>query len=397
MHKKIVLLGLLFASLANAEVVCETTEAFPQWLQKFKKEAIQQGITKETLDKVSPYLKFNEAIVNRDRNQSVFQQTFLQFSDRMASEARRKKGIQLITTTYKDLFERIERDYGVPAAPIVSFWALESDFGAVTGKFSILSAVTTLAYDCRRADMFRKQALSAIKLVQRGDLEPQDMIGNWAGELGGTQFMAADYLESGIDYDQDGKVNLVKSIPDTLASAGNFLMKKGWRRDEPWMQEVKVPAQMQWAEADIQIKHPVSKWMQWGVKPLAGVTFKDQNMMASLLLPMGRLGPAFLVYPNFSAFLGWNESVVYSSTAAFLASRLTGASAMQRGSDSIKVLSTEEVKELQTLLLKQGYDIRVVDGKPGASTKAAVKKAQIKLGLPADSYPTLELLEALRK
>ncbi|MBC7421226.1 MAG: lytic murein transglycosylase [Bdellovibrio sp.] len=396
MQKKIMLTLLLCAGIVNAKTECKTTEAFPVWLQKFKAEAIQQGITPETLQKVSSYLTFDPEVIARDGKQGVFQKPFLIFSDNMATTARRDKAIKLITTTYKEIFENIEKDFGVPAAPIAAFWALESDFGAFTGKFKILSAVTTLAYDCRRADMFRRQAFSAIKLVQRGDIQPEEMIGNWAGELGGTQFMSADYLESGVDYDKDGKVNLVKSVPDTLASAGNFLMKKGWRRGEPWMHEVKVPEKMNWAEADLKIKYPVSKWLQWGVKPI-GATLKDQNLMASLLLPMGRFGPAFLVYDNFRAFLGWNESVVYSSTAAFLAARITGAPPMQRGSDKLNVLNADQIKELQDQLVNQCYNVGEIDGKPGPLTKSAVKQMQIKLGLPADSYPSVELIEALKK
>ncbi len=396
MKKYIILIFLFATQLARAEVVCESKGSFATWLQEFKKEAVQKGISPTAIQLAAPFLTFDPSIIKRDRNQSVFQQTFLQFSDRMASDGRRKKGIQLLATTHKDLFEKVERDFGVPAQPILSFWALESDFGAVTGKFSILSAITTLAFDCRRSEMFRKQAFDALRLVQRGDLKPQEMIGNWAGELGGTQFMASDYFESGIDYDQDQRVDLTRSIPDTIASAGNFLAKKGWRRGEPWMEEVKVPASMAWEEADIQIKHPVSRWNQLGVKPMKGA-FKDQNLMASLLLPMGRLGPAFLVYPNFHAFLGWNESMVYSTTAAYLALRMTGAPAMQRGSDLIKHLGIEEVKEIQTILIKRGYTLGEVDGKAGPATKAAVKAAQLKLGLPADSYPTLDVLEALRK
>ena len=336
-------------SQSQVQSVCENHVSFENWLQQFKQDASKSGINQQTLDLVASELVFNPEVIKRDRSQSVFQQTFLQFADRMASDYRRQGAIKRITVTYKDLFSRVEKDFGVPPALIAAFWALESDFGASTGNFKILSAVTTLAYDCRRSEKFRAQALDALRLVQRGDIKPVEMIGNWAGELGGTQFMASDYFESGIDYDQDGKVNLVKSIPDTIATSANYLAKKGWKPGEPWMQEVKVPSQMAWQEADITIQHSRNQWKEMGVRPLSG-KWEGENLPSSLILPMGRLGPAFLVYPNFRIILAWNESVTYSTTAAYLALRIAGAPAMQRGSKDIKQLTTEQAKELQTYL-----------------------------------------------
>lgn len=390
--------GNVVAQVQNQSVAlatCENRITFENWLQKFKQDARNSGITQQTLDLVANELVYNPEVIKRDRNQNVFQQTFIQFADRMASDSRRLGAVKRITITYKDLFAKVEKDFGVPPAIIAAFWALESDFGASTGKFKILSAAATLAYDCRRADKFRAQALDAIRLVQRGDIAPEEMIGNWAGELGGTQFMASDYFESGIDYDQDGKVNLVKSIPDTIATSGNYLAKKGWKAGEPWMQEVKVPSQMAWEEADISIQHSKSEWAKMGVRPISG-KWDGENLPASLILPMGRLGSAFLVYPNFRFILAWNESVTYSTTAAYLALRITGAPAMQHGSEDIKNLTQEQIKELQTYLVNHGFNIGAVDGKLGAVTKSAVKQLQLQLKLPADSYPTFELLTLLR-
>lgn len=383
-------------SSAQAPEVCENHISFESWLQGFKQEARKNGIQQGTLELVANELVFNPEVIKRDRSQSVFQQTFLQFADRMASDYRRQGAIKRITVTHKDLFAHVEKDFGVPPALIAAFWALESDFGASTGKFHILSAAATLAYDCRRSDKFRSQLLDALRLVQRGDIQPEEMIGNWAGELGGTQFMASDYFESGIDYDHDGRVNLVKSIPDTIATSANYLLKKGWKPGEPWMQEVKVPAQMAWEEADITIQHAQNKWKEMGVKPLSG-KWDSENLPSSLILPMGRLGPAFLVYPNFRVILAWNESVTYSTTAAYLALRITGAPAMQRGSENIKSLTTEQGKELQTYLVNHNFKIGPIDGKLGSATKAAVKQVQLQFKLPADSYPTVELLEAIRR
>ena len=189
---------------------------------------------------------------------------------------------------------------------------------------------------------------------------------------------------------------MIHSIPDTLASGANFLVSLGWKRGEPWLQEVHVPQNLPWQEADLTIKHPRSQWVAWGVKPAYG-TLPADDLPASMILPMGRHGPAFLAYPNFQAFLGWNSAYVYSTTVAYFATQLNGAPALSRaGAASVVALSSPQLMELQRLLIKQGYEgVGEVDGKFGAGTRAAVKKAQIKLGLPADSYPTVELIERL--
>jgi hypothetical protein len=172
-------------------------------------------------------------------------------------------------------------------------------------------------------------------------------------------------------------------------------MKHGWRRDEPWIQEVIVSSQTPWKEADPEIQHPLSQWKKWGIKAASG-TLPVTDYPASLLLPMGKSGPAFLAYPNMAVFKRWNSAFVYSTTAAFFAARIAGAPAMRRGSPDIKPLTTEQIVELQTLLLKNGFDIGETDGKVGRATRAAIKEMQIKLSLPADSYPTAELIEKMK-
>ena len=285
----------------------------------------------------------------------------------------------------------------MPAPVLTAFWGLESDFGANFGNYKILSALATLAYDCRRPDFFRQQLLDALRIIERGDQRVDEMIGDWAGEFGGMQFTASDYLKNAVDFDGDGRRDLINSIPDTLASAANFLVSLGWQRGEPWLQEVHVPQNLPWQEADLTIQHPRSQWVAWGVKAAHGALPAD-DLPASLILPMGRHGPAFLAYPNFKAFLGWNSAYVYSTTVAYFATRLAGAPARRprRRHQRRRRCRSPQVMELQRLLIKHGYEgVGEVDGKVGAGTRAAVKKAQIKLGLPADSYPTAELIERL--
>jgi len=374
---------------------CRNTANFDRWLNQFKREAVAQGIKPQTVAEVSPYLIFDPAIVRRDRGQGVFQQSFLQFSDRMVAPYRIQGGGMLLKR-YADLFARIEKRWGIPGPVLVAFWGLESDFGRTTGNYNTFTALATLAYDCRRPDFFRTQLFDALRIVERGDLTLDEMkAGDWAGEVGAMQFTASDYYKHAVDFDGDGKRDLVRSVPDTVASAANFLASFGWNRGEPWLQEVRVPANMPWQEADLTIQHPRSQWAAWGVTAARGALPAD-TMPASLLLPMGRLGPAFLAYNNFKAFLGWNSAFVYSTTVAYYATRLSGAPPVGRGNGQVTVLTTPQMTELQQLLARQGYEIGNIDGKLGSSTRQAVKKAQLKFGLPADSYPTLDLIERLK-
>ncbi len=389
-----VVAGVLWASQALA-ATCHNTGSYEHWLEQFKKDALAQGISAKVIAAASPSMTFDPAIVRRDHGQSVFNQTFLQFSDRMVGGARIPNGLKKIHDHAK-LFAAVEKKYGVPAPVIAAFWGLESDFGANFGDYKILSAIATLAYDCRRPDFFRKQLFDALRIIERGDQTVESMIGDWAGEFGGLQFTASDYLKNAVDFDGDGRRDLIHSIPDTIASGANFLVSLGWKRGEPWLQEVRVPQTLAWDQADLTITHPRSKWVAWGVKAAHGSLPAD-DLPASMILPMGRHGPAFLAYPNFQAFLGWNSAYVYSTTVAYFATRLAGAPTVNHdGAKTVPVLTTQQVMDLQRLLIKHGYEIGEVDGKVGSGTRGAIKKAQMKVGLPADSYPTAELIEKLR-
>ncbi|MGH6676563.1 MAG: lytic murein transglycosylase, partial [Xanthobacteraceae bacterium] len=383
------------ATSAKAQTVpCRTSGPYATWLAGVEREAAADGISQHTIAEAAPYLVYDQRIVNIDRGQRVFAQTFLQFSDRMAAKYRIVRGEALIKK-YAAVFARIERQYGVPAPVIVSFWGLESDFGANMGKYPSLSSIATLAYDCRRADKFRPQLLDALRLIQRGDLTPAEMIGSWAGELGQTQMMPTEYYKYAVDYDGTGKRDLIHDVPDVLGSTANYLVGLGWKRREPWLTEVHVPPRLPWDQADLDIQLPRAKWASWGVTLADGRPLPEDNLPASLLLPMGRLGPDFLVYPNFQIYLQWNNSLVYSTTAAYLATRIAGTPPLHRGNPP-PALSFDQVKELQTLLTRAGYDVGKIDGFLGSKSRQAVKAMQMKYGLPADSYPTEELLARMR-
>jgi lytic murein transglycosylase len=295
---------------------------------------------------------------------------------------------------YANTFARIEREYGVPGPVLTSFWGLETDFGANIGDGPTLTSLATLAYDCRRPDMFRKELLSAMVIVERGDLSAAEMRGPWAGELGQVQFLASRYVDYGVDFDGDGRVNMLTSAPDSLASAARYMVHLGWRRGEPWLEEVRVPKSLPWEQADVAIRLPLSQWAAWGVTRRDGGAL-GEGPPGSLLLPMGRNGPAFMAYANFGVYLDWNSSLVYSTTAAYFATRLAGAPRVARGS-GVQPPSAGEVRQVQKLLAARGYDVGKIDGIIGVNTRAAVKDVQLKLGLPADSYPDAALLARLR-
>lgn len=386
------LIALATVPQALAGPECHEGKSFDQWLNSIRAEAKAAGIKESAINAALNGVQFDPAIIRRDRGQQVFQQTFLQFSDRMVNE-RMSRGRAMLEKNAA-LFSRIEREFGVPGPVLVSFWGLESDFGADKGKTPIVQAVATLAYDCRRADVFHGELLDAIKLVELNYIPVSEMLGDWAGELGHMQISTPQYVKYAVDYDGDGKADVVHSVPDAMATAANFLKGLGWQRGQPWLQEVKVPQSLDWKEADLSIQHPVSYWEKAGVRPAWG-RLPSNDLPASLILPMGRTGPAFLAYPNFQAYIGWNKAYVYSITAAYFATRLEGAPVVSHAV-SVQPLPANELKQLQELLVAKGFSDEKPDGKLGTATRAAVRDAQIKLGLPADGYPTADILQRLR-
>jgi lytic murein transglycosylase len=374
---------------------CQKEPTFDAWLDGVRAEAKTQGDSQHAIDDALNGVVFDPAIVAKDRAQGVFTQDFLQFSDRMVAGYRTTNGKANIAKL-GSVFARIEKQYGVPAPVLTAFWGLETDFGAVQGNGPTLTSLATLGYDCRRPDFFRTQLLAAIKIIDRGDLTADQMRGPWAGELGQLQFIPERYFDFGVDFDGDGRIDLLHSSADALASAANYIKSLGWHAGEPWLQEVAVPDSLPWEKADLTIKLPLSQWSAWGVTLPGGKPLPEKGPDASLMLPMGRNGPAFLAYPNFDVYLQWNNSLVYSTTAAYLATRLAGAGAVARGTAGDDRISVADVKAVQSLLATKGYDIGKADGIIGASTRAAVKAEQIKYGLPPDSYPSDALLDKLR-
>ena len=373
--------------------------SFDRFLTELKQQAVAAGVSQRTIAEASPYLVYDQGIVNRDRGQRVFGQVFTEFAGRMAASYRMQQG-QTRIKAHAAAFARAEEEYGVPPAVIAAFWGLESDFGANMGSLPTLRSLVSLAYDCRRSQMFADETIAALKIIQRGDLTPDEMVGSWAGELGQTQFLPTHYFNYAVDYDGDGRRDLLRSPADVIGSTANYIATGlKWRRGEPWLQEVRVAqnaASFPWDQADLTVQLPRSKWAQLGVTYPDGRALPNDNLPASLLLPMGRMGPAFLAYQNFAVYTEWNNSLIYSTTAGYLATRIAGSPPMLRLSAPVAQLPFAQLRELQQLLVRAGYNVGKVDGVMGQQSRSAVKAMQIKYGLPADSWPTAELLARLR-
>ncbi len=363
---------------------------FSAWKSELTKEVRATGMGQRGLAALAG-ATVDPKVLQRDRAQGVFNQTFTEFSGRMISNDRLTRGKRNLEK-YKTVFDKAEREYGVPGAVITAFWALETDFGAVQGDFNTLNALVTLAHDCRRPELFRPQIAPLLTLIDNGTL-PASVTGAWAGEIGQTQMLPSDILTKGVDGDGDGVVDMRKSVPDVILTTANKIKSRGWKAGQPWMLEVKVPANLPWEQTGRVNRFPMSQWTAWGVTRRDGAPLGN-GPAAGLALPQGHKGPAFLVFENFDVYLEWNQSFVYTLTAANLATRYTGAPKFDPRSPD-EGLSGASMKLLQEKLAARGYDVGKIDGILGARTRDAVQKEQIRLGLPADGWPTPALLANL--
>ena len=290
-------------------------------------------------------------------------------------------------------FRRIENTYGINRGVLLAFWAFETDFGAFQGDFNTRNALVTLSHDCRRPELFRPQIFAALELFRHGDFDPARTTGAWAGEIGMVQMLPRDILDNGVDADGDGHVTLKTSAPDALMSGAKMLSHLGWQPDQPWIQEVTLPKGMDLSLTGPAQKLSVADWQRMGVVPREG-RLPDPAMRASLIVPQGHKGPAFLAYPNFDVYFEWNQSFTYVMTAAYFATRLEGAAIYDAGNPD-QGLSGAGMKQLQQKLQARGHDVGDIDGILGAKTRIAVQKEQERLGLPADAWPTPALLNRL--
>ncbi|PRY77302.1 lytic murein transglycosylase [Yoonia maritima] len=379
----------LIASTATAETCGGPVNSF---IEGVKAEARAEGISAANADRFFQGARIEQSVLNADRSQGVFQKDFISFSRALISQNRIDNG-RVYGQRYDSTFDTIESRFGIPRGVLLAFWAFETDYGQVQGNFNTRNALLTLAHDCRRPELFRPQLIAAMEMFQRGDMDPNNTTGAWAGEIGQVQMLPLDIIERGMDGDGDGHVTLKTSAPDALMSGANVLSSLGWRPNEPWLQEINVPANLDWSQTGLNHKNRVRDWANAGITARQG-SLGPSNLQASVLLPMGRNGPAFLAYPNFDVYFEWNKSFVYVTTAAYFASRLSGASPYDAGNPSAP-LTGPQMQQLQQKLTTRGYDVGGIDGILGAMTRAAVQAEQQRLGMPADAWPTLDLLNQL--
>ncbi|MGB0959245.1 MAG: lytic murein transglycosylase [Halocynthiibacter sp.] len=380
----------LLGTTSHAKAPCGGS--FKSFLNDFKREAKSKGHDGATIDKFLRNAAIDKKVLKADRSQGVFKKSFIDFSRAVISKNRLQHG-QKNAKKYASIFNRAEKEYGVSRGVLLAFWALETDYGAFQGNFNTLNALLTLSHDCRRPDLFRPQLFAALKLYERGDFHPVKTKGAWAGEIGMVQMLPEDIIHHGTDGDGDGKVSLKTSPPDALLSGAKMLRSLGWAPGQPWLQEIKVPANLDWSKTGLNQEFSIAQWQKMGVKPAQG-GFKSTKLKGSILLPMGRKGPAFMAYPNYRVYFEWNKSFVYVTTAAYFATRLEGAKSYDpRNPDA--PLSDRQMKSLQKKLRARGHDVGKIDGILGAKTRAAVQAEQIRLKLPADAWPTPELLKKL--
>ncbi len=385
------LTAILVLSLAPHAALAACGGGFGDFVAALKAEARAGGHPADRVESFFAGVRQDPAVLKADRAQGVFRKTFIDFSRAVISANRMQNG-QRNAREYAGTFQKIARDYGVSPGVLLAFWALETDYGAVQGDFNTLNALVTLAHDCRRPELFRPQIFAALELYARGDFDPARTKGAWAGEIGMVQMLPEDILRNGVDGDGDGHVSLKTSPPDALMSGAKMLKGLGWRAGEPWLQEIVVPEGLDWSRTGLNHELSVAEWERLGVKGRSGPLAR--GLKGSVLLPMGRKGPAFLAYPNFRVYFEWNKSFVYVTTAAYFATRLEGAPVFDPGNPEAG-LSDGEMRGLQKALAARGHDVGAIDGILGEKTREAVQKEQARLGLPADAWPTRALLGKL--
>ncbi|MHA1127434.1 MAG: lytic murein transglycosylase [Alphaproteobacteria bacterium] len=382
------LLAIFCTSIVTTSATAQSVPcggAFSSFMAGVRAEALQAGHSQAATDRLVNSARQDQSVLSRDRAQGVFKQTFLEFSQRSISSYRMSHGAQNMQK-YASVFDRARREFGVPAEVITAFWALETDYGAVQGDFNTVNALATLAHDCRRPQLFRPQLLAAITMVENGDLDPATTTGAWAGEIGQVQMLPHDIVTKGVDGDGDGHVRLKASSPDAILTAANLINSLGWRAGEPWLVEVTATGNTQWEKSGLGTKLNVNEWQAMGLRARNG-NMPSSGMQASLLVPQGRNGPKFLAFRNYDVYLEWNQSFIYSTTAAYLATRLGGAQRYDAGTPD-QGLNDAQMKQLQQILASRGHDVGKIDGILGARTRDAVQAEQLRMGLPADAWPT---------
>ena len=382
--------ALVVLTLATPAAAAPCGGDFGTFLAAMQAEAVAAGVPGDKAGEFFTGARIDQKVLKADRSQGVFRKTFLDFSQSLISK-QRLASAKSRSESLNTILDQAEAEYGVSRAILLAFWAFETDFGQVQGNFNTRNALLTLAHDCRRPELFQPQVLAAAQLHALDEFD-LDTTGAWAGEIGMVQMLPKDILERGVDGDGDGLILLKSSEADAILSGARMLQHHGWRAGEPWLAEVTLPEDFDWSLSGLETERPTEDWEALGVAPRNGPL--APGLAASILLPQGRKEPAFVAYPNYRTLFEWNKSFVYVTTAAYFATRIEGAIPYAAGRPD-PALAPEEMTALQEKLAALGHEVGQIDGILGAGTRKAVQKEQRRLGLPADGWPTRNLLDAL--
>jgi len=378
--------------------VAQSESGFQRWVKSFRAQALTKGISAKTFDRAFRGVTLNQRVVKLDRKQAEFSRQIWDYLDTATSPKRVSNG-QANFNAQSRILKKIEKKYKVDAEVVVAVWGLESSYGQHMGDINIIEALATLAYDGRREKFGRQQLLEALKIIQRGDITPNRMMGSWAGAMGHTQFIPTSYQAYAQDFDGDGKRNVwdPRDPSDALASTANYLAKFGWVNNQPWGIEVKLPAGFNYGNASLKVKATPARWTQLGVRTIRGNKIPNHGQ-GSVFLPAGANGPAFIVFKNFSVIKRYNNANSYAMAVGHLADRIKGGGGFvkewPRGPGALKL---EQKLEVQERLNKLGYDVGEPDGIIGPNTIDAVSKFQSSLGMVPDGTADQDLLKLLRK
>lgn len=377
----------LFQAVAGAEV----NEGFQSWVAAFRQEALAQQLAPEAVEAVLRQVEYVPRVVELDRKQPEFVTSFSAYVNRRINPRVVSRGKQMLQD-YGGVLYVVEELYQVPREVLVAFWGLETNFGSFMGDFQLPSALATLAYEGRRAEFFKRELLSLMRVIAREQRYDVPVLGSWAGATGHMQFMPSTLLKYGVDADQDGKIDIWESYPDMFSSAANYLSRAGWQPHAPISQQVTLPANFDYSQAQLKLTKPVAEWLKLGV---TGVS--PDWPPAAILLPQGYDGPAYMVFPNFEVIMQWNRSVNYALSVSLLSQQLRQAEFDLVLPPEPPALSHQQMWELQVALNASGFDCGEPDGFPGTKTQAAIRRYQASAGLPQDGYAGNALFNRLVK
>ncbi|MFC8748994.1 lytic murein transglycosylase [Pseudomonas oryzihabitans] len=385
------------APASAAEAMPQPDESFEQWRSRFRTLALGRGISAATFDQAFAGVQPDPAVIAADRSQPEFTKPVWEYLESAVSPLRVRNGKSLLIQQ-AGLLASLEARYGIEPARLVAFWGMESNYGNNMGNKGVIRSLATLAYEGRRPDFAQDQLIAALGILQHGDVTADRMIGSWAGAMGQTQFIPTTYDQYAVDFDRDGRRDIWGSTADALASTANYLKASGWQDGKPWGYEVRVPANFDYSLADMGVRKSLAEWNALGIQGLGLPQPAAQpSDSASLLLPAGHRGPAFLVFNNFRTILKYNNSSSYALGVALLSERYRDAGQIAGSwpTDDLPLSRSERV-ELQQRLAALGLDPGSADGIIGANTRKAIRAYQQSQGWPADGYPNHQLLDKLR-